>query len=88
MGATSGDGRGRGASVAIPAEGRGARTWDVTQGAMNRRLDGAQHGQGGDEITFSRRFYRFTPPRLLVEIHADLKQMEAEMMWLLREATT
>lgn len=41
----------------------------------------------GYEINFNRHFYRYTPPRSLVEIDADLKRAEEEIMRLLREVT-
>ena len=41
----------------------------------------------GYEINFNRHFYRFTPPRPLVEIDADLKRAEEEIVRLLREVT-
>ena len=37
------------------------------------------------EINFNRYFYKYTPPRPLAEIDADLKQMEEELLRLLRE---
>ena len=39
------------------------------------------------EINFNRHFYRFTPPRSLEEIDADLKLAEAEIVRLLQEVT-
>jgi type I restriction enzyme M protein len=42
----------------------------------------------GYEINFNRHFYKFTPPRPLNEIDADLRQAEEEIMRLLREVTT
>jgi type I restriction enzyme M protein len=39
------------------------------------------------EINFNRYFYQYTPPRPLAEIDADLKQMEEEILRLLREVT-
>jgi type I restriction enzyme M protein len=39
------------------------------------------------EINFNRYFYTYTPPRPLVEIDADIKGMEEEIMRLLREVT-
>jgi type I restriction enzyme M protein len=42
----------------------------------------------GYEINFNRHFYRYTPPRPLEEIDAELKQAEEEIMRLLREVTT
>jgi type I restriction enzyme M protein len=41
----------------------------------------------GYEINFNRHFYRYTPPRPLEEIDADLKRAEEEIMRLLREVT-
>jgi type I restriction enzyme M protein len=41
----------------------------------------------GYEINFNRHFYRFTPPRRLAEIDADLKKAEDEILRLLREVT-
>ena len=41
----------------------------------------------GYEINFNRHFYRYTPPRPLEEIDADLKQAEARIVRLLREVT-
>jgi len=41
----------------------------------------------GYEINFNRHFYRFTPPRRLTEIDADLKKAEEEILRLLREVT-
>ncbi|MGH7963726.1 MAG: type I restriction-modification system subunit M [Candidatus Binatia bacterium] len=41
----------------------------------------------GYEINFNRHFYKYTPPRLLEEIDADLKQAEEEIMRLLREVS-
>jgi type I restriction enzyme M protein len=42
----------------------------------------------GYEINFNRHFYRYTPPRPLEEIDAELKQAEEEIMRLLQEVTT
>jgi type I restriction enzyme M protein len=41
----------------------------------------------GYEINFNRHFYKYTPPRLLETIDADLKQAEEEIMRLVREVT-
>ncbi|UUZ66929.1 hypothetical protein LP416_17980 [Polaromonas sp. P2-4] len=41
----------------------------------------------GYEINFNRHFYRFTPPRPLEEIDADLRLAEAEIVRLLQEVT-
>ncbi len=42
----------------------------------------------GYEINFNRHFYRYTPPRPLKEIDAELKQAEEEILQLLKEVTT
>lgn len=42
----------------------------------------------GYEINFNRHFYRFMPPRLLEEIDSDLKQVEEEIIRLLKEVTS
>jgi type I restriction enzyme M protein len=39
------------------------------------------------ELNFNRHFYRYTPPRTLQEIDADLKNAEEEIVRLLREVT-
>jgi len=41
----------------------------------------------GYEINFNRHFYKYTPPRPLEVIDAELKQAEEEIMQLLREVT-
>jgi type I restriction enzyme M protein len=41
----------------------------------------------GYEIPLTRHFYRYTPPRPLEEIDAEIKQLEAEIQELLREVT-
>ena len=41
----------------------------------------------GYEINFNRHFYKYTPPRSLEEIDADLKRAEDEILRLLREVT-
>lgn len=40
------------------------------------------------KIGWSRHFYKYTPPRPLAEIDAELKQAEEEILRLLREVTT
>ncbi len=42
----------------------------------------------GYEINFNRHFYKYTPPRPLEEIDADLKEAEEKIMRLLREVTS
>ena len=44
-------------------------------------------GKVGYEINFNRHFYKYTPPRPLEEIDADLKKAEEEILRLLREVT-
>jgi type I restriction enzyme M protein len=44
-------------------------------------------GKIGYEINFNRYFYKYTPPRPLGEIEADIKRVEQEIMELLREVT-
>jgi type I restriction enzyme M protein len=41
----------------------------------------------GFEINFNRHFYRYVPPRPLEEIDVELKQVEDEILQLLREVT-
>jgi len=41
----------------------------------------------GYEINFNRHFYKYTPPRALEDIDADLRRAEEEIMRLLREVT-
>ncbi len=41
----------------------------------------------GYEIPFTRHFYKYTPPRPLAEIDAEIKQLEAEIQRLLTEVT-
>ena len=55
--------------------------------ARARRLDGPSKDKIGYEINFNRHFYKYTPPRPLEEIDAELKQAEEEIMRLLREVT-
>ena len=42
-------------------------------------------GNVGYKISFNRYFYKYQPPRPLQEIEADIKQVEAEILELLRE---
>ena len=44
-------------------------------------------GMVGYEINFNRYFYRYTPPRPLEEIEADLKAVEDEILDLLKQVT-
>ena len=41
----------------------------------------------GYEIKFNRHFYKYTPPRPLKVIDAELKQAEEKILRLLREVT-
>lgn len=42
----------------------------------------------GYEIPFNRHFYKYTPPRSLEEIDADLEEVNAEIMRMLQEVTS
>ena len=42
-------------------------------------------GRVGYEINFNRYFYKFTPPRPLEEIEADIKVVQEKIMELLQE---
>jgi len=42
-------------------------------------------GKVGYEINFNRYFYKYTPPRPLEEIEAEIKELEGEIMEMLRE---
>lgn len=41
----------------------------------------------GYEINFNRQFYKFTPPRELAKIEAEIEQAEKEFMRLFKEVT-
>jgi type I restriction enzyme M protein len=45
-------------------------------------------GKVGYEINFNRHFYKYTPPRPLEEIDAELKQAEEEILRLLKEVAS
>ena len=45
-------------------------------------------GRVGYEINFNRYFYKYTPPRPLAEIDAELKALESEIAGLLREVAS
>ena len=47
-----------------------------------------QAGIVGYEINFNRYFYQYTPPRPLEEIESDIKELEGEIVTLLREITS
>jgi type I restriction enzyme M protein len=42
-------------------------------------------GKVGYEINFNRYFYKYTPPRPLEEIEADIRKVEKEILQMLRE---
>ncbi len=44
-------------------------------------------GMIGYEINFNRYFYRYTPPRPLEEIEADIREIETDIVRMLREVT-
>jgi len=44
-------------------------------------------GKVGYEINFNRYFYKYTPPRPLEEIEADIKKVEKDILEMLREVT-
>jgi type I restriction enzyme M protein len=44
-------------------------------------------GRVGYEINFNRYFYRYVPPRPVVEIDQELKELEVEIANLLKQAT-
>jgi type I restriction enzyme M protein len=48
---------------------------------------GGQIGVVGYEINFNRYFYRYTPPRPLEEIEADIRALEGDIVRMLAEVT-
>jgi len=44
-----------------------------------------QVGIVGYEINFNRYFYKYTPPRLLEDIEADIQAIEKDILAMLRE---
>jgi type I restriction enzyme M protein len=44
-------------------------------------------GMVGYEINFNRYFYRYTPPRPLEEIEADIREIETDIVRMLRDVT-
>ncbi len=54
--------------------------------AIRDHKDG-EVGKVGYEINFNRYFYRYTPPRPLEEIEADIQKVEKEILEMLREVT-
>ena len=57
------------------------------QGFANALVQAVAKDKIGYEFNFNRHFYKYTPPRPLEEIDADLKDTEAEIMRLLREVS-
>ncbi len=51
------------------------------------RISDGQIGFVGYEINFNRYFYRYTPPRPLEEIEADIRGIEKEILGMLSEVT-
>ncbi|MDZ7713876.1 MAG: class I SAM-dependent DNA methyltransferase [Rhodovibrio sp.] len=57
---------------------------------INREVTDPKDGQVGKvgyEINFNRYFYEYTPPRPIEEIDRDIKQLESEILDLLKEVT-
>jgi type I restriction enzyme M protein len=52
--------------------------------AIRDEKDG-EIGKVGYEINFNRYFYQYTPPRPLEENQADIREVEQEIMVMLRE---
>lgn len=52
-----------------------------------RDLRDGEVGVVGYEINFNRYFYRYKPPRPLEEIEADIRGVEADIVWMLGEIT-
>ena len=52
-----------------------------------RDLKDGEVGIVGYEINFNRYFYRYTPPRPLEDIEADIRRIEADIMRMLSEVT-
>lgn len=63
-----------------------ADAW-VSEDDRYRDDNDGEVGKVGYEINFNRYFYQYQPPRPLAEIEADLKQLEAEILDMLREVT-
>lgn len=55
--------------------------------AIRDHKDG-EVGKVGYEINFNRYFYKYTPPRPLGEIEADIRKVEKEILEMLREITS
>ena len=53
---------------------------------MSRRdLKDGEVGVVGYEINFNRYFYKYTPPRPLEDIEADIQAVERDILAMLRE---
>jgi phage tail sheath protein FI len=61
---------------------RQAGAWINT--AIRDQKDG-QVGRVGYEINFNRYFYKYSPPRPLEEIEADIRTIEQDILAMLRE---
>lgn len=58
----------------------------IDRGILDHR-DG-EVGKIGYEINFNRYFYKYTPPRPLEAIEADIRKIEKEIMEMLHEVTS
>jgi type I restriction enzyme M protein len=61
-------------------------TREVLPHVPDARMDRSKD-KVGYEISFNRHFYRYTPPRPLEAMDADLKKTEDEILRLLNEVT-
>ncbi len=52
-----------------------------------RKAKDGDVGKGGYEINFNRQFYRYSPPRPLEEIEADIRNGERDIVRMLAEVT-
>jgi len=59
--------------------------WDEVRPHVKDAWADKERIRSAYEINFNRYFYEYTPPRPLAEIDADIKQMEDEIIRLLRE---
>jgi hypothetical protein len=64
--------------------GRGLQDLDAQLRTRRDERDG-EVGIVGYEINFNRYFYRYTPPRPLEEIEADIRQVEQDTVRMLGE---
>ncbi len=67
--------------------GAAAGRWPILLGGRLVQLYRGEIGLIGYEINFNRYFYRYTPPRPLEEIEADIRGIEADIMRMLAEVT-